>query len=220
MHYLVYKITNDINGKIYIGCHKTANVYDGYMGSGKYITRSILKHGIENFTKEILFVFDNPDDMYAKEAEIVNEEFLVDANTYNLRVGGKGGFDYINSNPDKYLTEKRMGSLMPIGEVHSRYRARLANDPEFKAERREMALLALNKSWEMYPDGTFKDRKHSAATKEKMRAAKLSADCTGEKNPSFGTMWIYNIDLRECKKILASEPIPAGWHRGRKIKFE
>jgi len=52
-------ITNKVNGKRYIGCHKTDDVDDGYMGSGKLIRRAIKKYGSENFAKEVLATFKN-----------------------------------------------------------------------------------------------------------------------------------------------------------------
>jgi len=96
IYYIVYQTTNQVNGKIYIGAHKTTDLDDGYIGSGKYLRRSIDKHGVENFTREILFLFDNREEMYQKEKELVNEEFLERDDVYNLTIGGKGGFDHID----------------------------------------------------------------------------------------------------------------------------
>ena len=52
--YIIYKITNQINGKYYIGRHATKDVNDSYMGSGIGIKNAINKHGVKNFTKEII----------------------------------------------------------------------------------------------------------------------------------------------------------------------
>lgn len=40
-HYIyIYKITNTINNKIYIGRHTTENINDGYMGSGRLLVQA------------------------------------------------------------------------------------------------------------------------------------------------------------------------------------
>lgn len=90
MFYLIYKITNTMNNKEYIGSHKTDNIHDSYMGSGTAIRNAIKKHGKDNFVKEILHVFDTPDEMFAKEREIVTEDYIKRSDTYNLMVGGLG----------------------------------------------------------------------------------------------------------------------------------
>ena len=87
----IYKTTNKLNGKFYIGKHSTNNINDGYLGSGKYITNSINKYGKENFGKEILFVELNESDAYNIERSLVTTDLVNNDLSYNLTEGGRGG---------------------------------------------------------------------------------------------------------------------------------
>ena len=95
---LIYKTTNIINNMEYIGKRVTEDINDSYLGSGKHLKRAIKKYGIENFIKNILFVFDNEEDMNNKEKELVTDQYCSRNDTYNICEGGKGGFSYINKN--------------------------------------------------------------------------------------------------------------------------
>ena len=85
-YWLIFK-----NKKIYIGKHQTENINDGYFGSGVALEKAIKKYGKNLFIKEILFIFENEDEMNRKEKEIVTEEFIAKKNNYNMGVGGEGG---------------------------------------------------------------------------------------------------------------------------------
>ena len=94
--YVIYRTTNLVNGKSYVGKHETYNLDDGYMGSGKLLKRAMKKYGRENFKTEILEVYDNERDMNLAERILV----VVDPDiSYNLCPGGQGGFGYINNHP-------------------------------------------------------------------------------------------------------------------------
>jgi hypothetical protein len=49
---IIYKITNKVNSKIYIGQDKHDN--PNYLGSGKILHLAFKKYGSENFIKEII----------------------------------------------------------------------------------------------------------------------------------------------------------------------
>ena len=81
---------NTVNQKTYIGVHKTnRDDFDGYIGCGVniYIPASYKKsktpfqyavnrYGIDKFIRSILFTFDNEEEAYLLEKDIVNPEFL------------------------------------------------------------------------------------------------------------------------------------------------
>ena len=48
-YHFIYKTTNLINDKFYIGMHSTDDLNDKYIGSGKRLWYSINKYGINNF---------------------------------------------------------------------------------------------------------------------------------------------------------------------------
>ena len=216
MYYLIYKITNTINGKIYIGSHKTNNINDAYMGSGKYLKHAINKHGIEKFTKEILFSFDNPDDMYKKEAEIVNEEFISESNTYNLKKGGFGGFDYINSHIPKQTEWLRKGRLHANNILEQEYGENWRNVISNRGNTRIKEILVENPDYLRNANKrAFLGKTHSEESKKKI-GSKNSKHQQGDKNSNFGNMWITNgIDNKLIKKTVS---IPEGWMKGRVIK--
>lgn len=115
MFYTVYQTTNKINGKIYIGKHITKDVNDDYLGSGKTLKKAIEKYGKENFQKIILFVFDNKEDMTAKEREIVNETFIQETSNYNIVPGGSG-FD-----KDFIMVRDESGKHISVSKNHPKY---------------------------------------------------------------------------------------------------
>ena len=84
----VYKITNLINGKYYIGIHSTNNIRDNYRGSGKLLLKAYKKYGNENFNKEFLFFVKTKIELLKVEEELVNKEFVIRNDNYNLALGG------------------------------------------------------------------------------------------------------------------------------------
>lgn len=99
-YYYIYKITNLITKKIYIGqrCSDISPEKDfRYLGSGVVIGRSKKKHGIENFKKEIIEIceiaeLDSKEVFWIKEFDSMNQKV-----GYNLCEGGNGPKGYKHS---------------------------------------------------------------------------------------------------------------------------
>lgn len=97
MQYYIYKITNKINGKIYIGQHKVPLIKENfrrYLGSGIAIKNAIKEYGKENFDKEILEYIDDDEkhELVSEREKFWIKEFnSISPNGYNISPGGEGG---------------------------------------------------------------------------------------------------------------------------------
>lgn len=223
-YYTIYKTTNLINNKIYIGAHETNNILDDYLGSGKLVKRAFMKYGIENFNKEVLHVFESEEEMYSKEAELVTEEFVADESNYNIMPGGYGGFSYCNSKESR-STRNHSNSVYQGGyatkrlfeDEKTRYQMKQIVEPN-----RIKAIKALRDRYSSSGIWTFNGKNHTEDTKTKMsKTHELNHHQQGSKNSQFGTKWIYSEIEGIAKKIDKDELdfwLSNGWILGRKPK--
>lgn len=131
MYFLIYKITNTLNEKFYIGKHKTDTIEDGYMGSGVALKAAYKKYGKEFFRKEILHYCDTESDMYALERRIVNEDMINDPKCYNMRIGGEGGFSREEALRGSQLSCRSEAFYSAMKERRGIPNAKWANDKEY-----------------------------------------------------------------------------------------
>lgn len=86
---IIYKTTNLLNGKIYIGKDKKNN--KNYFGSGVALKESIKKHGKNNFKKEFICFCNNLEELNKKEKYYIKFYNSQDRNIgYNITEGGDG----------------------------------------------------------------------------------------------------------------------------------
>jgi hypothetical protein len=192
-HY-IYKTTNKLNGKYYIGMHSTNNLNDNYKGSGTLLKRSINKYGKENHNIEILYFFNTREELQSKEKEIITLQEIAKKECMNLKIGGIGGFP---PNAKVVFKEK-------------------LKDPVYKAEfiKKCKCIETLKKVREegKIVKNTFLGKKHSKETKQKMSEIKKGKG-KGKSNSQHNTMWITNS--KENKKIKITDKIPLYWNKGR-----
>ena len=91
---IIYKTTNLINGKFYIG--KDVKNKKLYLGSGKLLKQAIQKYGKENFKKEILEYCIDLKHLDEREIYWIDKYNSI-KNGYNLTEGGTGGDTWKNN---------------------------------------------------------------------------------------------------------------------------
>lgn len=200
-HY-IYRTTNLINGKFYIGMHSTNKLEDGYLGSGKSLRRAIRKHGESNFKLEILEFLHSREELAKREKQLVTEDLIRDPNCYNLRPGGEGG--YISEE------QQRLRSLAAAVALKKK-----KEDPEFLAQFKESHKRGVEKARregriKNPPGYNWNGKLHKPSSIQKMRDSKKGHGL-GATNSQFGSFWITNgLENKKTKS-----EVPEGWYRGR-----
>ena len=158
----IYKTTNLINNKLYIGQHK-GEFDKNYLGSGKVIKQAIKKYGEDTFAVVLLGLSENK-----KSADILEKYYIAYyrkllgcESIYNIAEGGQGG-----SKPVSEETRNKLRQyLKSLGDKHPSKRIEV---------RRKIS------------DGE-KNKTVSESTRKK-----ISNATSGRNNPVFGRKWMFN----------------------------
>lgn len=200
MYYYVYKIINNSNGKFYIGKRRNENPnVDTYMGSGKLIQLAIKKYGKDNFTKEILGVFNTNEEASELERKLVTKDIVESGNCYNMHEGGYGGFLHINNkSPDERVNFKALKQKIKSGEI---------------SPGGDKSMYFTEESYRKIKEGSKKGietLKNKTEKEKQYTRNKISNSVTGSKNSQYGKRSYTNIETQEKKKFKETE-VPKGW---------
>lgn len=204
-----------LNGKIYIGAHSSEILDQRYLGSGIQLKSAIKKYGIENFRKEILEFFENREDAFKQESEVVTEEFIKEDTNYNMMPGGLGGAVRTKEWKEKVSSKlkgrvfseehSRKKSLAQTGEKNHRYGKPNPNNPKMYGK-----------------DNAMFGKKHSEETKKAISENRklTKVDYTPDLIHALlmackGKFWYNN---GKVAKRFHTGTQPAGFERGRKIR--
>ena len=161
--YYIYRITNNINHKTYIGQHMYHNsllVEDGYMGSGVILKKAQKKYGIENFSKEIITIA-----MSRSEANVLEKYYIAkerNENTYgcyNIADGGQGVSFWKGKHFSEEHKRKLSDKMKSISEETGKKISEANKGRKFSEEHKRKI------------SESEKGRKLSEETKKKMREA-------------------------------------------------
>lgn len=198
-YHFIYKTTNILSGRYYIGMHSTDDLEDGYLGSGNRLRLAVRKHGKENFKREILEFCENREKLTLREKDIVNLDELSKKECMNLKVGGEGGWSENANLKFIYLLE---------------------NDIDFKKRHSDKMSKVIKKSYEegkidKNVNYDWSGKNHTNETKYKISNTKKGSGI-GETNTQYGTCWITKEGVnKKVKKDIIDLYLADGWNIGR-----
>lgn len=182
--HIIYKVTNRINGKIYIGQtslslteRKAGHIRKARAGCPYLLARAIVKYGADNFIFETINHCSSKEELDAKEIELIREYKSKSPVGYNMTDGGEGTLGFFPGEETRLKMGKaHKGNKYSLGVKHSE---------EWKTR----------KSKQMLGNKIMNGRKLSDKTKEK-----LSRSLIGNKNSLGRKLSQETINKRTAKQ--------------------
>lgn len=146
MYGYIYKTTNLVNHKFYIGQHKSKAFDKSYFGSGILILKAFEKYGIDNFKCELIEECDS------KQTLNEREKFWIKKlkPQYNISIGGNGG------NLGEIINKKISETL----KIHWKT-GKIVHHPNSGFKKGYIP-------WNKGKEGTFKGKHHTKKARQKM----------------------------------------------------
>lgn len=206
---IVYKITNLINDKIYVG--QDINNDPNYFGSGIMILNAIKKYGKNNFKKEILENCTNEKEMDDKEIFWIKELNSTNRNIgYNICEGGhsyrtmRGENNpmfgkHLSEETKQKIREKRKLQKMSDGQkeqLRIKWSGEENPGKNKSKETIEKIRTSLSKLDRTGSNSSMSGKTHSEETKNHWREIRKGKN-TGIKNPDATRYFIETPDGKE-----------------------
>lgn len=217
----IYKITNLIDGRIYIGKRQSSTFDPYYWGSGTHITRAIKKYGKENFNREIIEWCYSLEEIVSREMYWIAELDAQNPNIgYNLSKGGLGSAGCKWSEESKDKLRQYKGPKSPnwgrcLTEEHRKHLSEAHTGKTLSDEHKEKISIA----------NTGKVR--SSETREKISNALTGVSKNvGEDNPFYGKHWTEEQKVANGAAIKAALSDPevrkrmSDSHKGKQLPRE
>lgn len=219
----IYKTTNKLNGKIYIGQKKSEKfLHEKYLGSGKILHQAILENGKENFSIELLEECDTSEQL--NEREIYWISFYNSTNPeigYNLSKGGyvprlsgiHNGFYGKHHSAETRAKFKLRKKL--CGEEHPRFGKHLSEEAKKRISDKNRGRIKTPEEKQKRLETMNKHGGYGWWIDDEYRQ-KLSLSQQGRNDWAQGTIWINNGN--QTKMIHPDQLdkyISQGWVRGR-----
>lgn len=229
MYGYIYKTTNLINNKIYIGKHKSSKFNPKYKGSGKLLKKAIKKYGYNNFETILICECENLKELNEKEKYYIEklDSLYINNRGYNITLGGDGGatttntivvhkensckFIYLNE-LNFYLEngyEKGMSDKMKINLKNNTYYRSKTNNPFYGKHHSEITKKLISMSSKGRGAGDNNVAKRLDVRK------KISEKAKGENNYFKNHKFIYINDGKIELKIENDKTVPFGFVKGR-----